>query len=49
MNGKVKVVTENGHSVILNMGDSTLVPAICGNYRIEPLDGNAIVLKSYSA
>ena len=49
MKGKALISAENKESVTLNFGDSVLVPANLGNYIIEPLDGNATVLKSFLA
>ncbi len=49
MKGKVKLQGFNGKTLELGFGDSALVPAVCGNYQIEPIDGAATVLKSYLA
>lgn len=49
MKGKIKLHGFNGQTLELGFGDSALVPAICGEYQIEPLDGSATVLKSYLA
>lgn len=49
MKGKVKVSGGKNCSLSLTVGESTLVPAICGSYQIEPQDGPATVLKSYLA
>jgi len=49
MKGSIKLHRANGQTLTLEFGDSALVPAICGNYRIEPINGPATVLKSYLA
>ncbi len=48
MKGAVKLTSRTG-SCELTLGASALVPAVCGNYQIEPLDNSATVLKSYLA
>ncbi len=47
MNGKVRVSGVRRQDAVLSMGDSVLIPAIVGNYTVEPQEGNASVLKSY--
>ena len=49
MKGRVRLTSENLDAVELAFGDSALVPAVCGSYNIEPVDGAATVLKSYLA
>ena len=49
MKGKVQLADSKGNQLTLGLGESALVPAVCGSYRIEPLDGSATVLKSYLA
>ena len=49
MKGRVRLTAENIAPVELSFGGSALVPAVCGSYNIEPLDGSATVLKSYLA
>ncbi|MBE6366375.1 MAG: hypothetical protein E7052_00490 [Lentisphaerae bacterium] len=49
MKGKIRLTSGSGQTLTLQFGDSALVPAIMGNYTIEPLDGAATVLKSYLA
>ena len=39
-------VTANGESVTLKAGTSCLVPAAAGAYTLEPVNGNAIVLRT---
>ena len=51
MQGKVKLFSSNSSipALELGFGESVLIPAVCGNYFIEPVDGKATVLKSYLA
>lgn len=48
MKGAVRLHAENIEPLTLEFGSSALVPAACGNYSIEPVNGPATVLKSYS-
>ena len=47
MKGRIKLQSAACGTLEAQFGDSVLVPANCGNYQIQPLDGSATVLKSY--
>ncbi|MBR2358434.1 MAG: hypothetical protein IKA65_10485, partial [Lentisphaeria bacterium] len=49
MKGSIKISAENKPSVTLNFGESALIPAVTGNYMVEPQNSSATVLKSYLA